>query len=238
MANKIKGLTLEIRGETTSLQEALKDVNRQSRDLSSELRQVERGLRFNPKDTELLAQKQKLLGDQVATTRERLDRLKEAEKQVQQQFERGEIKEEQYRAFKREVVETESKLAHYEKQLQAVIREQDSFGKSLQEAGGKLKEVGKKLTDVGKSLSLKVTAPIAGLGAVVAKTGMDFEAAMSEVGAISGATGDDLKALEEMAKEMGATTKFSASEAAEGLKYMAMAGWDTQQQLAGLPGVL
>ena len=76
-----------------------------------------------------------------------------------------------------------------------------------------------------------------GLGAVVAKTGMDFQAAMSEVGAISGATGDDLKALEEMAKEMGATTKFSASEAAEGLKYMAMAGWDTQQQLDGLPGV-
>lgn len=97
----------------------------------------------------------------------------------------------------------------------------------LEPIGRSLQDVGKRMTDIGKNLSMKVMAPLVGLGAVVAKTGMDFEATMSEVGAISGAAGSDLAALENIAKEMGATTKFSASEAAEGLKYMAMAGGAT-----------
>lgn len=109
---------------------------------------------------------------------------------------------------------------------------------TAEQLGKKLQGAGQKMTGAGKDLSMKVTAPLVGLGAVAIKTGMDFEAAMSEVGAISGATGNDLAALENKAKELGATTKFSASEAAEGLKYMAMAGWDTQQMMDGLPGVL
>lgn len=70
------------------------------------------------------------------------------------------------------------------------------------------------------------------------KVGSDFEAGMSEVAAISGATGDELDALTAKAKEMGASTKFSATESAEALKYMAMAGWDTQSMLDGLPGIM
>lgn len=231
MAATIKGINVVIGAETTGLQKALSDVNKKSKDIQSELRQVERALKFNPNDTVLLAQKQKLLGDQVANTREKLDRLKAAQAQVNEQFRRGEISEGQYRAFQREIVETESKLKHFEKQLASTQKNLVNFGKSMQDAG-------KKMTDTGKNLSMKVTAPIVGLGAVIAKTGVEFEAAMSEVGAISGATGADLQALEDIAKEMGSTTKFSASEAASGLKYMAMAGWDTQQMLDGLPGVL
>jgi TP901 family phage tail tape measure protein len=85
---------------------------------------------------------------------------------------------------------------------------------------------------------MKVTAPLMGLGAAAVKVGSDFETGMSEVAAISGATSNDLKRLEEKAREMGATTKFSATEASEGLKYMAMAGWDTTQMLDGLEGVM
>ncbi len=114
----------------------------------------------------------------------------------------------------------------------------DKARSGLEGLDSKMKDIGKGMGKVGKVLTAGITAPIVAIGAIATKTGMDFEAAMSEVGAISGATGDDLKALEDMAKEMGRTTKFSASEAAEGLKYMAMAGWDTQQQLDGLPGVL
>ncbi|MGI5900790.1 MAG: phage tail tape measure protein, partial [Christensenellales bacterium] len=224
-------ITIEIAGDTQPLNKALKDVNKSSQDIQKELRQVERLLKFNPGNTELLAQKQKLLGEQVATTREKLDRLKMAQAQVDEQFRKGEIGEGQYRAVQRELVETESKLKHFEKQLAATKKGLADYGKALQDAG-------KKMTDAGKNLSMKVTAPIVGLGAVIAKTGMDFEAGMSEVGAISGATGKDLQALESLAKEMGATTKFSASDAADGLKFMAMAGWDTQQMMDGLPGVL
>src|SRR5699024_12049157 len=86
---------------------ALKDVNKESRDIQRELRDVDRLLRFNPKNTELLAQKKKLLAQQVEVTRKRLDKLKGAQEQVTEAFKKGEISEEQYRAFQREITETE-----------------------------------------------------------------------------------------------------------------------------------
>ena len=114
MAETIKGINVVIGAETTGLSKALADVNKQSRDIQSELRQVDRLLKFNPRNTELLAQKKKLLGDQIATAREKLDRLRKAQEQVNEQFKKGEITEGQYRAFRRELVETESKLKHFE----------------------------------------------------------------------------------------------------------------------------
>ena len=109
MAGKIKGITIEIGGNVQPLNKALESVNKKSRDIQNELRQVDRLLKFNPGNTELLAQKQKLLGDQVANTREKLDRLKAAQAQVNEQFQKGEIGEEQYRAFQRELVKTEDR---------------------------------------------------------------------------------------------------------------------------------
>lgn len=99
-------------------------------------------------------------------------------------------------------------------------------------------KAGEKLSNVGKSLSTKLTAPIVALGAGVIKTGSDFEAAMSKVQAISGASASDMKKLEAAAREMGSTTQFSARESADALGYMALAGWDTQQSIDALPGIL
>ena len=101
-----------------------------------------------------------------------------------------------------------------------------------------LKRVGEGVSNIGKKLTMGLTLPIAGIGAASAKTAMEFEAGMNEVSAISGATGKDLQSLENLAKDMGRTTKFSASESAEALKYMGMAGWKTEDMLSGLPGVL
>lgn len=101
-----------------------------------------------------------------------------------------------------------------------------------------MNRVGETLTKVGQDLTMKVTAPIVGLGTAITKIGSDFDSAMAEVAAISGATGDDLAALREKAKEMGETTKFSASESAEALKYMAQAGWSTQEMMDGISGVM
>ena len=103
---------------------------------------------------------------------------------------------------------------------------------------GKMKEIGGKMTEVGKALTVGVTAPIVGIGVASAKTAMDFQATMQEVSAISGATGQDFDTLSNLAKEMGRTTKFSAAESAEALTYMGMAGWKTQDMVAGLPGIL
>ena len=96
MAGKIKGIIIEIGGETKGLDKALADVNKRSRDLQKELREVEKLLKLDPRNTELVAQKQQLLSEQVANTREKLDRLKEAQAQVNEQYEKGEIGEEQY----------------------------------------------------------------------------------------------------------------------------------------------
>ena len=96
--------------------------------------------------------------------------------------------------------------------------------------GEKLKNVGSSIEGVGKKL-MPVTAAVGGLGAAAVKVAADFDSGMSQVAAVSGATGKELDALREKAREMGAKTKFSASEAAEAMNYMAMAGWKTGDML-------
>ncbi|MDA1775478.1 hypothetical protein PDJ95_30130, partial [Bacillus cereus] len=103
MAGRIKGITIEINGNTQPLQNALKDVNKQSDSLAKELKDVERLLKFDPGNVEALAQKQQLLTQQIENTTQKLDKLKAAEQQVQAQFQNGKISEEQYRAFRREI---------------------------------------------------------------------------------------------------------------------------------------
>lgn len=98
--------------------------------------------------------------------------------------------------------------------------------------------MGESLQSIGKALTLGVTAPLVGVGVKSVKTASEFEAAMSKVKAISGATGGDFKRLEDIAKKMGATTKFTAIDSAEALKYMGMAGWKTDQMIAGLPPIM
>src|SRR5690606_17906197 len=122
----------------TGLSKALADVNKKSRDIQAELKQVDRLLKFNPRNTELLAQKQKLLGDQIAATREKLDRLRKVQEQVNEQFKKGEITEGQYRAFRRELVETESKLKHFEKQLKESSDRSKAFAEQMGKISGKL----------------------------------------------------------------------------------------------------
>ena len=106
-SNKIKGLTIAINGETTGLDKALSGVNKKSKDLQGELKEVERLLKLDPGNTELLGQKQKLLSDSIANTKKKLDTLKTSAQQAQEQLERGEISEEQFRALQREVVKTD-----------------------------------------------------------------------------------------------------------------------------------
>lgn len=115
MANKlIRGLTVEIGGDTTKLGAALKNIESKSKSLSGELNAINRLLKLDPTNTELLAQKQQVLSEAISATREKLAALKEAENQVQEQFARGEISAEHYRKFQREITATEAKLKDYE----------------------------------------------------------------------------------------------------------------------------
>ncbi|EGT4137969.1 phage tail tape measure protein [Clostridium perfringens] len=110
--------------------------------------------------------------------------------------------------------------------------------KKLEEASSNFKKFGEGAKKVGSSLTTHVTLPLAGVAAASTAVGMEFEAQMDKVAAISGATGEDFKKLKAKAEEMGAKTKFSASEAGQGLEYMAMAGWKTGDMLNGIEPIL
>lgn len=112
-----------------------------------------------------------------------------------------------------------------------------SLGKTTQNVGQKITSVGKNMSSVGKSFA-PVSVAVGGVATAAVKTAMDFDSAMSKVSAVSGATGGDFEALRNKAIEMGGKTKFSASEAAEAMNYMAMAGWKTGDMLSGIDGIM
>lgn len=116
MATRIKGITVEIGGDTTGLNKALAGTNKEIRNTQSQLKDVERLLKLDPTNTQLLQQKQRLLADAVGETKTKLDTLKAAEKQVQQQFAAGKVSQEQYDGLQREIIETEERLKSLEKQ--------------------------------------------------------------------------------------------------------------------------
>ena len=233
MAGRIKGITVEIGGDTTKLSKALESVNKQIKNTQSQLKDVEKLLKLDPGNTELLAQKHKLLGDAVAQTKEKLETLKTAAEQANEALARGEISQEQYDALQREILETEQDL----KRLEEQANQSATAMQKIAATGEKLKTVGDNISGVGEKL-MPVTAGVVALGTAAVKTASDFDSAMSKVAAVSGATGDELEALRDKAREMGSKTKFSASEAAEAMNYMAMAGWKTSDMLSGIEGVM
>ena len=159
--------------------------------------------------------------------------LKEAQKQAKEQLERGELGQDKYDALQREIVETENEL----KRLEAEAKTCESRMAKLADVGSKMEKVGDGMTSAGKKM-MPVSGAVAALGAVSVKTAADFDSAMSKVAAVSGATGEDFDKLRAKAREMGSKTKFSASEAAEAMNYMAMAGWKTEDMLSGVEGIM
>ena len=228
MAETIRGINVVIGADTTGLSKALSDVNKRSKDIQSELKQVEKLLKLDPSNTELLAQKQKLLGDAIANTREKLDRLRAVQEQVNEQFARGEISEGQYRAFQREVVKTEQELASLEKRLESVHPDVQQLGDELEdagqqaktagdrfkEAGDKLKSAGEAMTNAGKKLSVGVTAPIVGLGTVATKAAVDFESAFAGVRKTVDATEEQFAQLEQGIRDMSKRMPAAATDIA------------------------
>ena len=234
MAGRIAGITVEIGGDTTKLSKALQGVNKDIKNTQTQLKDVEKLLKLDPSNTELVRQKQKLLADAIKETKDKLTTLKTAAEQANEQLQKGEITQEQYDALQREIQETEQQL----KQLESQASSTNATLAKIEEVGTKFQQVGEKITSVGTTLTKTVTAPIVGLGTAAVKTAADFDEGMSKVAAISGATGQDLDDLRSKAREMGSKTKFSATEAASAFEYMAMAGWKTGDMLDGIEGIM
>lgn len=141
MAGNIKGIKIEIDGDTQPLQKALKNVNKAATDASQELRQIDKALKFDTGNVTLLTQKQEVLQKQVSTTKEKLETLRQAQSQVEQQFKNGDIGADQYRAFQREVEVTQNVLKGYEGKLASVNQALSENGNATQNNKNQLKEL-------------------------------------------------------------------------------------------------
>lgn len=163
----IKGITIELGGEVTKLGQALAGVEKNARDIQAELRQVERLLKLDPKNTELLAQKQKLLTEAISASKERLETLKVAQEQATKAFAEGKIGEDQYRAIQREVIAAENEVKSLEKSLAQVNDKWATAAKGLSDFGSKTEAMGKKLLPV----SAAAGAAVAGVTALAVRAG-------------------------------------------------------------------
>ena len=244
MADRIKGITVEIGGDTTGLSKALSGVNKEIKSTQTQLKDVNKLLKLDPTNTTLLQQKQQLLKTAISETKDKLTQLKSVQDQMDEGLKNGTVTQQQYDAWQREIVETENEL----KNLQKELDNSSTAMTKMTAAGEKLQSVGDTISGVGKKM-LPVTAGITALGTAAVTTAANFESSMSQVQATMGITKDSMSevdgqsvntmdALSALAKEMGETTAFSATECAEALNYLALAGYDTQEMVDTLPTVL
>lgn len=245
-SSKIKGINIKIGADTTGLDTALKGIESAGKKATSELGEVNRSLKNNNDSVVLWKQKQELLTTAVEESKKKLDFLREAQEQIKRQFENGEIDGGQYRAFSREIENAERQTRDFENQLQQANQRVEELGNGLEESGQQAENSANGgYTVLGNVFANVITRGIEIAGTTlknftqdVVTTGMEYESAISNVTAISGAMSEEVELLQSKAEEMGATTKFTATESAEAMGYMAMAGWKVNDMVSGLDGIM
>ncbi len=259
-SGKIKGITIKIGADTQGLDTALKSVESKGKEAAKELREIKTAMNNAGESAKLWAQKQEGLSMALDESKKKLKLLEDAQAEVNKQFQNKNITEEQYRAFERETEYARAEVAKYEKQLDEAKQKVKEFGEKSDEAAKDVDELGDNTEEAGKQAQKAsdggLTAMKVALGSLIAdglraaggaakdfaedviETGKVYESSMSNVVAISGATAGELEQLKAKAEEMGATTKFTASEAADAFGYMALAGWKVNDMLSGIDGVL
>lgn len=256
MAGNIKGITIEIGGNTTKLQSALSGVNKNIKNTGFALRDINKLLKLDPKNVELLRQKQENLKTAIQGTKEKLDTERKALEQLKSADQTPEVVRQQ-QELQRAIIEDEQRLKSLENEFRSfgsVAKQQMiAVGESIKQAGARITEFGDKIAGVGRTMTTRVTAPIVGVMGAAVKVTADFDSSMSQVAATMGKTMDEINSevatvntstgeftgtLREFAQEMGKNTAFSATEAAEALNYMALAGYDAETSMTMLPTVL
>lgn len=203
MANRIKGITIEIGGDTTKLNDALKDVDKQLSSTQRNLRDVNRLLKFDPSNTDLLKQKQKGLSESIKLTKDRLDQLKDAQSKVSEGTS-------EWDALQREIASTEQNLKSLEKEYK-------DFGSVAQQklkvVGGKMQALGDNIKSVGENLTKYVTGPILAIGAGSIASWKEIDAALDTVTKKTGATGDALAEMQKQVRDIATDIPVSFEDA-------------------------
>ncbi len=209
MADRIKGITVQIGGDTTGLSKALSGVNKQIKTTQNELKDVEKLLKMDPGNTKLLEQKQRLLASAAEESKTKLDSLKAAEKEVQQQFKDGVIDQSKMDAFNREMAEAKQKS----EEATDALREFGSVaGQEIQLAGQKVGEVGEKISGVGQKL-MPVSGAAVAVGTASVAAFNELDAGYDTIVTKTGATGEALDGLQESMRNLYGSLPIDAETA-------------------------
>lgn len=208
MANRIKGITIELNGDATGLQDALKGVNGSLGNTQKALSDVTKLLKLDPKNTALVEQKQKLLADAVEQTREKLDALESAQEQVQQAFDKGELGEDKYLAFQRELESTRGQLGQYANDLDSLQREQERLGSNTERLEKLFGATGKSVDDYADVLGSRLTSAIKGGYA----SADQLQSAFGKVAKSAANSKEELQALVEAVDDVDSAAKKSKGE--------------------------
>lgn len=218
MAGSVKGLVIEIGGDTSGLQKALSKVNSSTASLSKELRGVNSLLKLDPSNTDMLSQKQKILKNNIEETSNKLKQLKEFQKVADNQIASGaEISDENYRSLQREIANTEIKL----KKLKLEASNWTQTGKSIEEFGEKVSNISSKLDKMGTTLTTRITLPAAAIATGLINSAKEFETAFTGVEKTVDGTAEQITKLKQGIKDMSeempsTTTEISAVAEAAG----------------------
>lgn len=231
MADRIKGITVQIGGDTTGLSKALSGVNKQIKTTQSELKDVEKLLKLDPSNVKLLAQKQRLLAGAVEESKTKLDSLKAAEKEVKQQFKDGVIDQSKMDAFNRELIDAKESFDATKKAAQefggVVAQEMQLAGQKVGEVGEKISEIGDKISGAGKAL-MPVTGAIVGAGTASVVAATDFDTSMAKLSTIADTSKVSTEDLKAQILDVSNTYGVSASDIAEAAYSAISAGQDTE----------
>lgn len=227
--NRIRGITIEIDGDTTKLQDALKGVSKELNNTTGQLRDVNRLLKLDPGNTELLAQKHRLLGDAVGETREKLNTLKTAAEQANDALARGDMTQQQYDALQREIIETTHDLEGLERQA----RQSGEMVQSIAAKGEKLKAAGDAVKGAGEAM-LPVTAAITATGGAAAMKFAEVDKIMALTNQTMGNTEEQAKLLDDAMSAAAANSTFGMADAANAALNFARAGLTAEQAAATL----
>lgn len=226
-AGRIKGITIEIGGDTTKLEQSLKKVDSSLSKTQSSLKDVNKLLKLDPSNTELLTQKQGMLKKAIEETKERLQTLKEASEKVTP----DDIGQEKYDALQREIIETENQLKSLESQSASAA---SVLGSQMQAAGEKIKDVGGKVTEIGTNLTQKLTVPLVAVGGIAVAKFAEVDKTMQLTNKTMGNTADQADMLNKAMKDAASNSTFGMNDAAGATLNFARAGLNAEEAAAAL----
>ncbi|PPD61392.1 phage tail tape measure protein [Staphylococcus pseudintermedius] len=249
MASPIGNMVIRVDLDGSGFNKGIAGLNRQmrmvSREMSANLSQFgryDKSLEKSRLKVDGLTKRQQLQSQKVKELKAQYDRLSAETGKNSAKTQAAASKYNEAYAklnlYERELQEATNEMKRMETQQRALNTSMGKLGAKLSSWGPKFQEIGRNMQSIGRSMSLYFTAPVvAGFGAAVKKS-IDFDDSMRKVKATSGATSGEFQQLRDKALEMGAKTKFSASQSAEALNYMALAGWDTKEMMTGIDGVM